>query len=126
VRNNAVRGLMALAVLARLDPSYGMKISPTWFIEMLNSLSWSDRNQALKALQILTDNRDASVLDQLHERALPSLVEMARWKTLSHALPAFVLLGRLAGMPDTQVQAVWTGGDRESVITAAMSKKKTR
>jgi len=126
VRNNAARALMALAVLARLDPNYGMKIEPTWFIEMLNSLSWSYRNQVLKALQILTDNRDASVLDQLHERALPSLVEMARWKTLSHALPAFVLLGRLAGMPDTQVQAVWTGGDRESVITAAMSKKKTR
>lgn len=126
VRNNAVRALMALAVLARLDPNYGMKIEPTWFIEMLNSLSWSDRNQALKALQILTDNRDAFALDQLRERALPSLVEMARWKTLSHALPPFVLLGRVAGMPDDQVQAAWTRGDRQSVITAAMARKRTR
>jgi hypothetical protein len=126
VRNNAVRALMALAVLARLDPNYGMKIEPTWFIEMLNSLSWSDRTQALKALQILTDKRDVLVLDQLRERALPSLVEMARWKTLSHALPAFVLLGRVAAMPDDQVQAAWTRGDRESVITAAMAKRKTR
>ena len=126
VRSNAVRALMALAVLARRDPDYGMKIEPTWFIEMLNSLSWSDRNQALKALQILTDNRDASVLDQLRERALPSLVEMARWKTLSHALPAFVLLGRIAGLPDNQVQGAWTRGDRESVISAATAKRKTR
>jgi hypothetical protein len=123
VRNNAARSMIALAVLARLEPDYGMKIQPTWFIEMLNSLSWSDRNQALKALQILTDNRDASALDQLRERALPALVEMARWKTLSHALPAFVLLGRIAGLPDNQVQAAWTRGDRESVIAAVMKKR---
>ena len=59
----------------------------------------------------------------LRERALPSLVEMARWKTLSHALPAFVLLGRIAGLPENQVQAAWTRGDRESVIAAATKKK---
>jgi hypothetical protein len=126
VRSNAVRALMALAVLARREPDYGMRIEPTWFIEMLSSLSWSDRNQALKALQILSDNRDPSVLDQLRERALPSLVEMARWKTLSHALPAFVLLGRIAGLPDKQVQDAWTRGDRESVISAATAKRKSR
>ncbi len=126
VRNNAARSMIALAVLARLEPDYGMKIQPTWFIEMLNSLSWSDRNQALKALQILTDNRDASALDQLRERALPSLVEMARWKTLRHALPALVLLGRIAGLPENQVQAAWTRGDRESVIAAATAKKRVR
>src|SRR6185503_1607010 len=39
VRNNAVRSLVALSVLAKLDPASGINISPTWFIEMLNSLS---------------------------------------------------------------------------------------
>lgn len=124
VRNNAARSLVALSVLAKLDPSSEVRISATWFIEMLNSLSWSDRNRALWALQTLTDSRDPMVLDQLRTRAMDALIDMARWKTLSHALPAFILLGRVAGMPEPEIQAAWTRGDRDSVISAA--KKKSR
>jgi hypothetical protein len=124
VRNNAARSLGALSVLAKLDPTSEVHISPTWFIEMLNSLSWSDRNRALKALQTLTDSRDPVVLNQLRMRALDALIDGARWKTLSHALPAFVLLGRVAGMTEPEIQAAWTRGDREPVIAAA--KKKAR
>ncbi|HEV2199397.1 MAG TPA: hypothetical protein VGR73_06230 [Bryobacteraceae bacterium] len=124
VRANAVRGLMAIAVYARLNPDLAIRIEPTWFIEMLNSLSWSDRDHALKALQILTDKRDASTMSQLRERALPALVEMSRWKTLAHALPAFVLTGRVAGLTDQQIEDAWTKGDRESVIAAAAGGKK--
>jgi len=122
VRNNAARSLVALSVLAKLDPSSEISISPTWFIEMLNSLSWSDRNRALWALQTLTDSRDPLILDQLRTRALDALIDMARWKTLSHALPAFVLLGRVAGMPEPEIQAAWTRGDRDIVIAAARKK----
>jgi hypothetical protein len=125
VRNNAARNLLALAVLARLHPDSGVKISPTWFIEMLNSLSWADRNKAAGALQVLTDTRDAGTLNQMRERALESLIEMARWKSLEHALPAFVLLGRMAGLTDPQIQDRWSRGERESVI-AAVTGKKTR
>lgn len=126
VRANATRGLKALAVLAYLHPDSGVKVEPTWFIEMLNSLSWSDRRQALEMLQILTDHHEQSTLDQLHDRALASLVEMARWKTLGHALPAYILLGRIAGIPDDQAQAQWSRGDRETVIAMlnAPSRKK--
>jgi len=124
VRNNAARSLLALSVLAKLDPSSEIRISPTWFIEMLNSLSWSDRNRALKALQTLTDSRDPLVLDQLRTRALDALIDMAQWKTLSHALPAFILLGRVAGMPEPEIQAAWTRGDRDAVIAAAKKKAK--
>lgn len=124
VRNNAARSLVALSVLAKLDPSSEINISPTWFIEMLNSLSRSDRNRALWALQTLTDSRDPLVLDQLRTRALDALVDMARWKTLSHALPAFILLGRVAGIPEPEIQAAWTRGDRDTVITAAKKKAK--
>jgi hypothetical protein len=124
VRSNAVRSLVAMAVLVRLHPDPELKISPTWFIEMLNSLSWTDRSKALLALQILTDNRDASVLDQLRDRALTSLAEMARWKSLEHALPAYVLLGRMVGMPEQQIQDDWSRGNRESVIAQATSRKK--
>lgn len=129
VRANATRSLVAIEVLAKLDPKLGIKISPTWFIEMLNSLSWSDRNRAVGALQILTDQQDQAILDQIRERALPSLIDMARWKTLGHALPPYLLLGRVAGLPEDQVQAAWSRGDREWVITQATAgagKKKSK
>ncbi len=124
VRHNAVQALLAFAVLARLHPELELKVEPTWFIEMLNSLSWSDRNRALHALQVLTDKDDPSVLEQLRTRAMASLIEMARWKTLEHALPAYILVGRIAGMSDASIQAAWSRGDRESVIAAAAKKKK--
>ena len=124
VRANAARAIVALAVYARLNTDSGIKLEPTWFIEMLNSLSWSDRERALSALQILTDGRDAPMLNQLRNRALPALVEMSRWKTLEHALPAFVLTGRIAGLSEQQIQDAWTRGDRESIITAAMGNGK--
>ncbi len=127
VRSNAARALVALAVYARLHEDSGVKLEPTWFIEMLNSLSWSDRERALKALEILTDTRDAQMLSQLRQRALPALAEMSRWKTLEHALPAFILTGRVAGLTEQQIQDAWTSGNRESVIAAATGdKKKTR
>jgi hypothetical protein len=127
VRANAARAIVALAVYARLNAGSGIKLEPTWFIEMLNSLSWSDRERALKALQILTEGREAPMLEQLRNRALPALVEMSRWKTLEHALPAFVLTGRVAGLSEQQIQDAWTRGDRESVIAAALgSGKKAR
>ena len=123
VRVNASRNLLALAVLARLNPDAGVTVSPTWFIEMLNSLSWTDRNRAVKALQILTDIRDATVIGQMRERALDALTEMARWKSLENALPAFVLVGRIAGLSDAEIQDKWTSGQRDQVIALAAGKK---
>ncbi len=129
VRANATRSLVAIEVLAKLEPNLDLKVSPTWFIEMLNSLSWSDRSRAVNALQILTDRPDPAILDQIRERALPALIDMARWKTLSHALPPYLLLGRIAGLPEAEVQAAWSRGDREWVITQATAgagKKKSK
>jgi hypothetical protein len=85
---------------------------------MLNSLSWSVAI-VLCGARTLTDSRDPMVLDQLR-RAMDALIDMARWKTLSHALPAFIL-GTRRG------DAAWksgslTRGDRDSVITAAKKK----
>ena len=40
------------------------------------------------------------------------------------SLPAFVLVGRLTDLTDTQVQDAWERGDRESVIMKAMAKAK--
>ena len=124
VRANAIRAMAAVGVYAKLHPEADVKISPTWFIEMLNSLYWTDRNNAAVALVNLTESRDPSVFDQLRERALPSLVEMAKWRHLAHALPSYILLARVAGMPEKDIQDTWSNNERDKTIAAIAKKLK--
>jgi len=120
VRANALRALNAIAVLARLQPNLEIHVSPTWFVEMLNSIVLSDRTRAATALVTLTEQNAAGALDQIRERALDSIVEMAQWKELRYALPAFILTGRIAGMSETEIQKAWTSGHRQEVIAIAL------
>ncbi len=124
VRANAVRSLASIATFAQRNPELKIRVQPTWFIEMLNSIVWSDRYHSATALVSITEGRDAGALDQLRERALPALLEMARWKTLAHALPAFILVGRIAGVPEAQIHAAWSRGDRESVLQRVVEPQK--
>lgn len=121
VRANAMRALGAIAVLAAREPDSDLRISPTWFIEMLNSIVWNDRRRAATALVNLTETRNPGILGQLRERALPSLVEMAQWKTLAHALPAYLVLGRIAGLSEKDIQEAWSKGERGALIQRARS-----
>lgn len=124
VRANALRALAAFAVYGRKNPTAKLRVSPTWMIEMLNSLVWTDRNNAAVALVTLTEDRDPSMLEQMRERALPSIVEMARWKHLPHALPAYILAGRLAGLSEKELQDKWSKEQRDQVIALLESKNK--
>jgi hypothetical protein len=126
VRANAMRALNAIGVLAAKQPEAGLQISPTWFIELLHSIVLSDRVEAVHSLLTLTDRARPEELDQIRDRALPDLIEMARWKTPAYALPPFLLLGRLGGMTDQQVQESWRKGDRESVIEKVQAGGKKR
>jgi hypothetical protein len=126
VRNNSMRALAAIAVPALKDPDLGIRVSPTWFIEMLNSIIWTDRNKAVFALVTLTESRDADVLDQIRTSALDSVIEMARWKSLGHALPAFILAGRLAGTAEEEIQRAWSDGEREAVLEKARKSARQR
>jgi hypothetical protein len=94
---------------------------------MLNSVTLSDRNGATRALINLTDSRPAATLDLMRERALSSLAEMAQWNSLSYALPAFILLGRVGGIDEQHIQDSWKG-DRQTMILQVLrsSKKKRR
>jgi hypothetical protein len=121
VRANAVRSLVAVAVLASQQPDLGIRIAPTWFVELLNSAVLSDRVESAKALLTLTDRESPAVLQLVRERALPALAEMARWKTPRYALPSFLLLGRVAGLSEDQVRQFWEKEDRESVIGKALN-----
>ena len=126
VRNNAVRSLGAIAVKAKLDPDSEIKIPATWFVEMLNSLSWGDRTQAARFLVNLTETRDQRVLAQIKDRAWDSIVEMAKWKQAEHSLPAYILLGRVAGLPEEDLQHAWSTGDRDLMIKRALTPPKKR
>ena len=118
VRANAAR---SVGSLVEADPTINPKVSPTWLVEMLSSVALSDRLEAAKALVTLTERPNPPALDQLRERALDSLAEMARWKTPRYALAPYLLLGRVAGMPEAEVQQRWRKGDPESVIQKALA-----
>ncbi len=123
VRNNASRALGAIAVLAQRRPELGIEIDPGRFIDMLNSLDWSDRNKAVMVLITLTGSRDARMLEQLRQRALPSLIDMTRWKS-SWALGAYAILGRIAGLSDEELEDAWETGERERVIAQVIQSQR--
>jgi hypothetical protein len=116
VRANAIRSLGAIAALGQKDPGLEIRVVLTWFVEMLNSISWSDRIRAAEALVPLTESREEHVMVQLRDRAVDSLVEMAQWKDLKRALPAFLLLGRVAGVPEAQIHKAWEGDRAQGVL----------
>ncbi|MCC6588164.1 MAG: HEAT repeat domain-containing protein [Bryobacterales bacterium] len=124
VRNNAMRSLGAIAVLATREPDRGIAVAPVWFVEMLNSIIWQDRQTAAMTLVTITDKRDPNVMGLLKERALPALAEMARWQHLPHALPAYILLGRVGGLSEDQIQTAWKDGKREEVIQRVLKPAK--
>lgn len=126
VRENAMRSLKAVVVGAKLHPHEGIRIEPTWFIELMNSIVWSDRHNASLALVDLTDQRDPETVELLRQRALSSIVDMARWHDLEHALPGFILAGRLAGLDEKEIQAAWVSGNRETVIGRVLHQRGKR
>jgi hypothetical protein len=69
----------------------------------------------------VTDDGNPEAIALLRSKALPALVEMARWKSLFYALPPFMLVGRVAGLPEEEIQSRWTSGDREYVIRKALA-----
>jgi hypothetical protein len=124
VRTSAMRSLEALIVYAQKNADAGLKVAPTWLVELLHSVELRDRVEATKALSLMTDGTTspmrAPAIDLMRERAVADLAEMARWPTLQYALPPFLLVGRIAGMPDNEITQAWGKSDRAAVITRAL------
>jgi hypothetical protein len=119
VRNNVVRALAILASFGREHPDRGIAVPPEPLVDLLNSLVWTDRNKSSMALMRISESRDPALLAVLKARALPSLIEMARWKAPGHALAPFFILGRIAGVPEAEIFPAWESGRREEVIQKA-------
>ena len=119
VRANALRALRPIAVLAQTDPALGIKVETTWFVELLNSTVLKDRLEAVRTLLLLTDKgMPESTAAHIRQRGLRSLDEMAHWRHLEHALPAYLLLGRVAGMETTELEQAWERGEGSQKLHA--------
>lgn len=117
VRRSALGGLNSLAQYAMAHPGEGLKVAPTWAVEMLNSVYWADRVRAAELLVTLTETRDRGALELIRERAMEPVAEMAAWNSLPHALAAYILAGRLAGASEEEIRESWGRGDREEILS---------
>jgi hypothetical protein len=123
VRNNATRALAIIAEFAATRPALGISIEPDVFLDMLRSVTWTDRNKVSFLLDGMTKTGAAELLRTLRERAMPELIEMARWKSDGHAFPAIRILGRIAGWEDQRIFRTWREGGVEKLIAAASAAK---
>ena len=121
VRNNAVR---ALAVLAGSKPSVANNISASRFVNMLNSGIWTDRNKGTYLVSVITVRRDPRLLKLLSGQASDSLLEMARWRDPGHADSARIILGRIAGIDEKQLQQLVAAHDVDAIIPAFLKKQR--
>jgi hypothetical protein len=112
VRRQAIRTLTAL------------RVPGAWFIDLLQSIAWSDRIEAARSLELLTRDRDVLLLSRIEGATLDALIEMSRWRTEAHAYPAFLLVGRTVGLADLDIRDAWLRGGRATVIEQARRKKR--
>jgi hypothetical protein len=113
VRNNAMR---ALGVLAQSSATIARSIPADTFIGMLSSGIWTDRNKASFLLSIMSANRDPRLLRQLRARALPALIEMARWRDHGHADNSRLILGRLGGIEEGELLKLVVENKTDEII----------
>jgi hypothetical protein len=119
VRNNAMRALAVFTRKAHAGSEAAIVVPYDPFVARVNSLVWTDRNKSSLALMELTASRDPKLLEALRRNALPSLVEMARWKSPGHAMPSLLILARMSGMSDEAIDQALKAGDSERIIAAA-------
>jgi len=87
----------ALAALGRTgNPE--LTLRPGWFIPLLNSANLDERLQAAEAVAVGLKADDGVSIELLKDHALAALVEMAKFQTAAHGRAALVVLARMAGL----------------------------
>lgn len=119
VRNNAMRALGLIAGYAADHPEKQIKIPFNPFVDMLNSIEWTDRNKSSLALAEITEKRNPQLLGLLRRKAIPSMIEMARWKNEGHAQMPFIILARAAAFSEDEIGQAIMNGKREELIARA-------
>jgi hypothetical protein len=119
VRNNAMRALAVFTRKTRTGSEAAIVVPFEPFIARVNSLVWTDRNKSSLALMELSASRDPKLFEALRREALPSLIEMARWKSVGHSTPSLWILGRMGGMSDETIDLTLKVQDRDRIIASA-------
>ena len=119
VRNNATRALAVIALYGQQHPELKITVPYEPFVDLLNSMAWTDRNKASLALMQLTESRDPALLKALRTRAFDAMVDIAQWTNPGHAMAGIIMLGRMAGLPDAEIFAMYERGERDKIIAAA-------
>jgi hypothetical protein len=119
VRNNATRALAVIALYGQQHPELKITVPYEPFVGLLNSLAWTDRNKASLALMQLTESRNPALIAALKTHAFDSIVEMAQWSNPGHAMAGVFMLGRMAGIADPEIYAMFERGERDKIIEAA-------
>jgi len=122
VRNNATRALWLIAAFAQKAPDRNIQVPADPFVDLLNSLTWTDRNKSSLALMALTESREPALLSTLRQKAVPALTEMARWKSRGHAIASVMILGRVAGIPESDLTSAATIGSYATIVDAALKR----
>lgn len=112
VRNNSTR---EIGELLYKKPELAKYVPSRRYIEMVNSPTWTDRNKAMFVLEGLTKSRDQKILNELREKSLASLKEMCKWPS-GYSESAIELLGRIAGIPEEQLEAMKQNNDATQVL----------
>ena len=123
VRNTATRALWVIAMYSQQHPELKINVPYEPFIDLLNSLAWTDRNKSSLALMQLTESRNPALLAALKARAFDSIVDIARWTNPGHSMAGVVILGRIAGISDPDIYAMFERGERDKIIDAARKAK---
>jgi hypothetical protein len=110
VRSNAIKALAVVAHYSCEHPDKKVNVPYMPFIRLINSVVWADRNQGMLVLTQLTRSREPEILRRLKEVSLPALKEMAIWRSEVHAFPAYVILARMAGIPENEINRRFAKG----------------
>jgi len=94
----------ALAALGRTGDKE-LTLRPGWFIPLLNSANLDERLQATDALTVGLKADDGVSMELLKDHALTALLEMAKFQNPAHARPALVVLARMAGLSEENLDS---------------------
>jgi hypothetical protein len=115
VRNNSVRALAVFSAKKANPP----RVPYEPILALLNSSVWTDLNKASFALLQISERRDPKLFAALDKPARQSLADIARWHSRNHALPGYLILGRIAGFTDAELFKRWQENRAEEVIRVA-------
>jgi hypothetical protein len=103
VRNKAAKALTAISYYSSEHPEKNIIIPVDPFIRLINSIVWNDRMKGLEVLVHLTKTRNRGMMNELKSTSLASIAEMAEWTSEPHARPAYVILCRMGGIPEQEI-----------------------